>query len=1251
MSYLFLVLFLIQTTLAPLSIYNDSSQQYLTFHKPTSLTLEVFQNNVGPMLSIENNLGHINSSVCIPQYLLEVGSNPKKTQSEVGRNPNYSQTQLEVGNNPNNSQTIINVNQSSAKIWYISMFINGLDFMLRFIEEFAIKVIVEFYVRFILLSALSSSFDLHYYLKQIKALSLRLQRFCIARHDYVVYIQRIFCQAPVLVVYTYALMIYPIQLWLFLHTLQMGFFVGSLFIYNMETITFWYNYEVPNSNLYLARTGLEYSFYNHLHTISHWYGCKCHWRHDSSLVGGGKTKMVFKRESVEPFFHTSAPHASEETTTFKYIDHLPNAELPNVILLKNKFTCMLPLEMLRGHLSVKQALHIAKLHGITKLTRKPLHEIEQLLADHICIGSCKENFTVLEDTGLILTESDRRKERYLNLKERKSNFVNSTVTESGLDTETNILNKNPVVEANNPLGLDVKANILNKNLNVESNNQLGLNVKANTKNQDVEANTQMRPDVKVNKNVHAKKANKHIIQNKKTLKVDINNKQFPPTLPSERPLHQFPPKPPSERLLHKILTGFIADTSPSNFIEAGCASCGQLIPIKQLTPIKSLKSSLELLRSQDNGITRLERKTVNDPIDEIQGPVIAQNCKGICHTCCKFLKKGKTPPLSLANGLWLGEVPLELRNLTYVEQLLISRVRHNRCIVKVASGRYKMRANAISFTNPVPKIYDMLPPSISELDEVLACIFTGPCQPTKADIERTPWLVPRNRVADALNWLKLNHYDYVDLVISKENLLQYPEHDAPVVIDYRKSVINKDKEATSVHDNEVEEGVEEGQCSFVVQGLTGDEYSTMSLDAIKARALEHLMNDGKIMFVGHSKDPLTIFKNPRMFPSMFPWLFPYGLGGLAQPRLSGKLSSSAHKWFLLMYYDKRFQTDPNFPLIAFNHEQIQQSSTGSFLTAEKYFFSDVTDRLLNIDMAVLSDINRRLTAGEHVKPETDEEKACYQLIGDLDAVGGHVSGSLAKKKHMQNEVWSLISYIGAPSWFITLSPADNKHPICLYYADDDVEFKPDLRLPDEAYRLIAKNPVAAARFFHFICENVIKHVFGVGQNHAGLYGETEAHYGVVEQQGRLTLHLHCILWIKGSPSPQEIRDKIMDKSSDFQKSIVEYLEAVHQGEMFEGSLEDVKTRVKDETANNPNYLDPTQTMPKAPPQFCGDKYCTNCETCANVEQWWKEFRRTTDDLLSRSNYHTCNTSTEDKNGRTLKKGCLNSKGECKARFP
>src|SRR5882762_3261123 len=36
-------------------------------------------------------------------------------------------------------------------------------------------------------------------------------------------------------------------------------------------------------------------------------------------------------------------------------------------------------------------------------------------------------------------------------------------------------------------------------------------------------------------------------------------------------------------------------------------------------------------------------------------------------------------------------------------------------------------------------------------------------------------------------------------------------------------------------------------------------------------------------------------------------------------------------------------------------------------------------------------------------------------------VGGHVQGSLTSKRYMRDEIWSLISYVGAPSWFITFA--------------------------------------------------------------------------------------------------------------------------------------------------------------------------------------------------------------------------------------
>ena len=195
---------------------------------------------------------------------------------------------------------------------------------------------------------------------------------------------------------------------------------------------------------------------------------------------------------------------------------------------------------------------------------------------------------------------------------------------------------------------------------------------------------------------------------------------------------KFPPLPPSSELYQKIISDFCADTSPEVFEEAGCAVCGKLTPICEMEECSEVEN-ISLLKV--DVVTRKARYETSDSVKELKGPILAPGCSRVCFTCIESLDKKKMPTLALANGLWIGEIPDELQGLTYAEQLLIARVQHNRCIVKVSSGMYKMRANAISFSNPMPKIYNVLPPPIEEMDDVLAFIYTGPCKPTKADFK------------------------------------------------------------------------------------------------------------------------------------------------------------------------------------------------------------------------------------------------------------------------------------------------------------------------------------------------------------------------------------------------------------------------------------------------------------------------------------------------------------------------------------
>ena len=64
--------------------------------------------------------------------------------------------------------------------------------------------------------------------------------------------------------------------------------------------------------------------------------------------------------------------------------------------------------------------------------------------------------------------------------------------------------------------------------------------------------------------------------------------------------------------------------------------------------------------------------------------------------------------------------------------MLISHIKHNLCIVKVQmSGMSKMKANVVSHSLTMLKVYAALPPPVKDLNKVLAFIYLRPDVPTK----------------------------------------------------------------------------------------------------------------------------------------------------------------------------------------------------------------------------------------------------------------------------------------------------------------------------------------------------------------------------------------------------------------------------------------------------------------------------------------------------------------------------------------
>ncbi|KAI9069922.1 hypothetical protein FKP32DRAFT_1558767, partial [Trametes sanguinea] len=257
----------------------------------------------------------------------------------------------------------------------------------------------------------------------------------------------------------------------------------------------------------------------------------------------------------------------------------------------------------------------------------------------------------------------------------------------------------------------------------------------------------------------------------------------------------FPPRPSGVHQKSRFLREWSEEFSPSKLQELACAVCGCLNTVSDIRTCRRQDVNLSPLVRAGDGVTRMQRRSEADPVDmELPGPVLylpstfqedGVDWMYVCVKCLPPLQKGNMPALSLANGRWVGEVPVELRNLTYGEELLISRYRRNCCVTHVKGGQGKLKANAVMFEQPVLKVYDVLPPPREDISECLAVLFTGPVKPSNDDYKRTPFIVRHRVVLAALAWLKLNNYLYRDVEISRSNMSQYVDNEPPVYIMYR----------------------------------------------------------------------------------------------------------------------------------------------------------------------------------------------------------------------------------------------------------------------------------------------------------------------------------------------------------------------------------------------------------------------------------------------------------------------------------
>ena len=143
---------------------------------------------------------------------------------------------------------------------------------------------------------------------------------------------------------------------------------------------------------------------------------------------------------------------------------------------------------------------------------------------------------------------------------------------------------------------------------------------------------------------------------------------------------------------------------------------------------------------------------------------------------------------------------------------------------------------------------------------------------------------------------------------------------------------------------------------------------------------------------------------------------------------------------------------------------------------------------------------------------------------------------------------------GSPSLYITISPNDISHILAYFFCLKDknsFNYESD-EINDTQFRThqASKNPVSLSIFFHTLINAILKHLFGwENVNNNGIFGPLNSYYGMVETQGRGTLHIHLLLWLKGFPDSEELFEKI-ENDQAFKCLITDYINKIINTDCF-----------------------------------------------------------------------------------------------------
>lgn len=529
------------------------------------------------------------------------------------------------------------------------------------------------------------------------------------------------------------------------------------------------------------------------------------------------------------------------------------------------------------------------------------------------------------------------------------------------------------------------------------------------------------------------------------------------------------------------------------------------------------------------GVMPWMKKYLFSPRAIYKGAVGKRQKRGfvLCTECHYSLTRNAVPVKYIGNGYFFGAAPPELTNLTDNELALLSPVkiwgycfRYDGLYTKIKGtlAYYKIKPREIARATAVASKLATL------LNRNIVYIFTGRMTREQREKLRAKSTVRVGVVRDAVVWLSRNHpaWDGIDIDTIEKEI----DECRPVVYDLVDEI-----NAESARDNcETDGGDLESFSVYFPDGTMTSVYGGCE----NAREFEKTVFEAQKQ--GFDGDVIASL-SPRFckdyegnnFTNACLLQFPFGRGGLKERRLDGDGFPTTYLDYALYAQHLSFISNPTFHRPLFVLQLFNVRLRCKILRAAtqqlhgKWKVPDLRSELQGVDFteAVNAKINRQV--GGH--------PTAHKVLRAVDAISRALPNTNEAAKRARQWVEALQHHFNIGGVFLTVTPDDENSFVVAVHSlteqdgtfTDPTSLSPDeLRQRAQGRREVrVKYPGLTALTFGFIMDILIRDVIGwdlqKGEptTEPGLFGTPIAFAGAVEEQGRTSLHVHFIIWLKG----------------------------------------------------------------------------------------------------------------------------------------